>query len=206
MNYPQQPGMPPYGQGAYPPPPGQAPRSGNGRTLLWLSAGLVVVLLVIGAVALLVLRDDDSSDSDADAAGSARADSCEVYSDAMLNVETWAAADSDPDQFQELYDALAEDITDDEIRDLVAKEAEVVVAQKRGMAEWKQSMEEALRKGEEPDTTLPDNLVGANSGVPQAQAAVVEACADVLGTDNDDAPIPEITAPSLDLPSGMGED
>lgn len=203
MNNPQQPGMSPYGHGAYPPPPSQAPRPGSGRTLLWLAAGLVVVLLAVGAVALLVLGDD-SDESPGEGTSNARDESCAVYSESMLNVETWAAVGNDPDRMQELYDALAEDITDDEIRALVAAEAEAMVAQKRGIQEWKASMEEALERGEHPDTTLPDGL-GADSPAPKAQAAVINACASALGAD-DDAPVPQVTAPTLDLPSGLGDE
>ncbi|MCR1786629.1 hypothetical protein KVF89_29105 [Nocardioides carbamazepini] len=216
MNHPQ-PGAPPSGPGGYPPPPGQPPypqgwpapggpppkRGRTGLTLALLAAGLVLVLVVIGAVALVV-RGGDAEDSDSGAGGAHEA-SCEVYADVVSSSEIWAATEFDPDKLQEMYDAALADITDDEIEELVSAEATVVVAYYRAVAEWKQSMMDALGRGESPETTLPDELTTQQGEIPRVQGAVIEACADVLPQREDDAPVPRVTAPSLDKPTWMDE-
>ncbi|WP_436700126.1 hypothetical protein [Nocardioides sp. BYT-33-1] len=219
MNQPP-PGTPPFGQGGHPPPPpgqppyqqswtppaGPPPRgSGTGRTLVWLAAGLVLVLIVIGVVALVV-RGGDSADSDDKAGGGDRQTSCETYAEVVWSSEIWAATDFDPEKLQEMYDAALADIRDDEIEELVSAEASVVVSYYRAVGEWKQSMMDALGRGERPETTLPAELTAQQGEIPRAQGAVIEACADVLPQRDDDAPVPRVTAPTLESPSWMDED
>lgn len=215
MNYPPPP-APPSGPGGFP-PPGQPPyaqtwaapagpppprRSRTGLTIALLVVGLVLVLGVIGVVALVV-RGDDSGDSGS-TGGDAHEASCEVYRDVVLNGEVWAATDLDPDKLQEMYDAALADITDDEVEALVEEEATVVVSYYRALREWKQSLEDALAKGEYPDTAIPADITSQQGEIPASQAAVLEACQDVLPAGND-KPIPKITAPTLNTPSWMEE-
>ncbi|MDQ6527292.1 hypothetical protein RB608_27000 [Nocardioides sp. LHD-245] len=208
---PPPPGQPPYQQGWPPPPAGQPPRgsgsrgSGTGRTLVWLAAGLVLVLVVIGVVALVV-RGGDSADSDDKASGGALQASCEAYADVVLNSEIWAATDFDPDKLQEMYDAALAEITDVEIEELVSAEATVVVSYYRAVGEWKQAMMDALGRGETPETTLPAELTAQQGEVGRQQRAVIAACVDVLPQRDDDAPVPQVTAPTLERPSWMDED
>ncbi len=205
----QHPGTPPYGQGGWPPPGQQPPptRPGSGRTLAWLAAGLVVVLLVIGAVALVMLSDGDDDDAGKDdqAGGDARKASCEVYRDVVLSPEIWAATDLEADKLQEMYDAVRADLTDDEIDELVAAESDVVVGHYRAVDEWKQSMEDALSRGENPDTSLPAEITGGQAAITQARTAVLEACAGAL-PQGDGGPQPQLTAPPLDRPDGLDEE
>lgn len=214
MNQPPS-GPPPYGPGGHPhggyPPPGQQPppaRSGSGRTLAWLAAGLVVVLVAIGVVALVVLGGDDEGDggrNDDKASSGALKDSCEVYRDVVWSDQTWAATDVDPDRVQEMYDAVLADVTDEDLKALVTTESEIAVDYYRTVEEWKQSMEDALGRGETPDTALPAELTEQRAELTAAQGDVIEACKDVL-PEPEDRPRPSITAPPLDRPSWMDED
>jgi hypothetical protein len=215
MNHPQ-PGTPPSGPGGYPPPPGQPPypqgrpapggpppkRGRTGLTLALLAAGLVLVLVVIGAVALVV-RGGDAEDSDSGAGGAHEA-SCEVYADVVSSSEIWAATEFDPDKLQEMYDAALADITDDEVGAAVQEEATVVVSYYRALLEWKQSTEDALARGEYPDTAMPAEITEQSGEIARVQGAVAEACQDVL-PGRGDKPAPRVTAPSLDKPTWMDE-
>jgi hypothetical protein len=67
-------------------------------------------------------------------------------------------------------------------------------------------MMDALGRGERPETTLPAELTAQQGEIPRAQGAVIEACADVLPQREDDAPVPRVTAPTLESPSWMDED
>lgn len=186
MNQPH-PGTPPYGppQG-WPPPPGSPPvgpppgRRGPGRTLAWLAIGLVLVLGVIAVVALVVRGDSgDSAASDDEPGDSARETSCAAYRDVVQSSELWAAADADPDRLQEMYDAVLADIAsagDDEIETLVTEEATVVVSYYRALADWKQETEDAISRGEYPDSNIPDEITAQRGEITRTQAAVVEAC------------------------------
>ncbi|GAA4090917.1 hypothetical protein ACFFOS_26415 [Nocardioides kongjuensis] len=207
MSYPPPPGQPPYAQTwaapSGPPPPR---RSRTGLTIALLAVGLVLVLGVIGVVALVVRGDDsDGSDEPAGAGGGAHEASCEVYRDLVLNSEVWAATDLDPDKLQEMYDAALADITDDEVAGLVEEEATVTVSYYRALGEWKQSLDDALAQGEYPDTAIPDDITAQQGRIPESQAAVVEACQDVLPAGND-KPIPKITAPTLNTPSWLDDE
>ncbi|XBB65172.1 hypothetical protein ABFU82_13715 [Nocardioides sp. WV_118_6] len=170
--------MPPYG-----PPSGPPPRRGPGRTLAWLAAGLVLVLLVLGAVALVVRNDSgddgDSGSADGESGDVAREASCDAYRDVVQSSELWSAADADPDRLQEMYDAVLADIAtagDDEMAALVTDEATVVVSYYRALADWKQEMEDAVRRGEYPDTTVPTEITSQRGEITRTQGAVVEAC------------------------------
>ncbi|NYG59440.1 hypothetical protein BJ980_002363 [Nocardioides daedukensis] len=217
MNDPH-PGTPPSGQGGFPPagqggfpPPGQfgyppaghypPPRKGSGRTLIWLAAGLVLVVAVIGIVALLVRGGGDSEDKADDGP---RGQSCATYQDVVLSSEMWSATEFDPDRLQEMYDTVLEDITDEEIESLVSEEATVVVDYYRAIGEWKQSMEDALSRGETPETTIPAELQAQQADIPRTQAAVREACREFL-PQAEDGPAPSITARPLVTPSPMGD-
>jgi hypothetical protein len=207
MNQPPA-GTPSFGP---PPPPPFAPppqRSGNGRTVLWLVAGLVLVLAVIAALAFVVLGDDDDKD-DKEAAGDggARTASCESYQTLIMSSEVQAAAGFDPDELQSMYDAVLADVEgDQEFAALVEDEAAAVVPYYRALAEWKQSMEDALSRGEYPETTVPAEITEQQGRLQSAQRGVLEACSDVWSSgDEGDEPIPEITAPTLETPSWMDE-
>lgn len=207
--------QPPAGTPSFgppPPPPPFAPppqRSGNGRTVLWLVAGLVLVLAVIAALAFVVLGgdDDDKDDKEAAGDGGARTASCESYQTLIMSSEVQAAAGFDPDELQSMYDAVLADVEDDkEFAALVEDEAAAVVPYYRALAEWKQSMEDALSRGEYPETTVPAEITDQQGELQSAQRGVLEACSEVWSNGDDGGePIPEITAPTLETPSWMDE-
>lgn len=211
MNYPP-PATPPFGQGGYPPPPGQPPvppgwmppagpppkRPGPGRTIAWLAAGLVLVLALIGGVALIV-RSGDSEGADEEAGGGAHDASCEAYADVVLSSEVWAASELDPDKLQKMYDAALADITDETVEELVKEEATTVVSYYRAVAEWKQSMQDALSRGEYPDTELPAEITAQQSEIPKVKGAVIEECKDTWPAP--DEPLPSISERTLISPS-----
>jgi hypothetical protein len=219
MNYPPPP-VPPTGPGGFP-PPGQPPyaqtwaapagpppppkRSRTGLTIALLAVGLVLVLAVIGVVALVVRGDDSDSTGDSDSArGGAHEASCKAYQDVVLNSEIWSATDFDPDKVQEVYDAALADITDDEVATLVEEEATVKVSYYRALREWKQSVDDALARGEYPETTMPAELTTQASEIQETQRAVLESCKDTF-PDRGNQPVPKITAPTLNTPSWMEE-
>lgn len=218
MNYPPPPPPPPppSGQGGFPPPdqppyaqtwgapagpPPKRPRTG--LTLALLGAGLVLVLVVIGVVALVV-RGDGSDGADGTSGGAHEA-SCEVYVDVALNSEIWAATEFDPVKLQEAYDAALGDITDDEIAALVTEEATVAVGYYQALEDWKQGVDDALAQGQIPDTEVPAEITSQQAEVQKAQGAVSEACQDVY-PDRGDEPLPSITAPTLERPSWMDDE
>lgn len=208
--------QPPFGQG-YPqnpagwgPPAGLPPqRPRTGRTLAWLAAGLVLVLVVIGGVALAMSGGDDeeseASGSSTPAAGSgSHVASCQTYLDVVASSEVWAAAGTDPVKMKSMYDQVVADIEDPTVKSLVTAESEAVVAYYEALAEWKTSLEEALSNGDDPDTTMPTEMVALQKKIPAAQGAVLQACADVgsQGGGNDpEEPVPSITAPTLETPA-----
>jgi hypothetical protein len=196
VNHPPPPGQPPYTQTWPAPTPGGRPPRGprTGLTLALLGAGLVLVLVVIGVVALVVNGDD--SDSADDTSGGAHEASCEVYEDVVLNSQIWAATEFDPDKLQETYDAALADITDDEVAALVQEEATVTVSYYRALQDWKQGVDDALARGEVPETELPAEITAQQAEIPKAQGAVVAACQDVY-PDRGDEPVPSITTPTL---------
>jgi hypothetical protein len=195
------PGQPPYPQG-WPAPAGPPPTRGRtGLTLALLGAGLVLVLIVIGVVAVVVRGEGDAEDSDGDAGG-AREASCEVYADVVLSSEIWAATDFDPDKLEEMYDAALGDITDDTVEAAVEGEATVVVSYYRALGEWQQSVDDALARGEYPDTAIPAEITDQRGEIARTQGAVAEACQDVL-PDRGDEPAPSVTAPSLSNPTSL---
>lgn len=195
--HPPPPAPPPYPQGwpapAGPPPP----RRRTGLTLALLGAGLVVVLMVIGIVALFVNEGSKKPD---DQAGGAHEASCEVYADVVLSSELWSATEFDPDKLQEMYDAALADITDDEVGGLVEEESAAVVSYYRALAEWKQSVDDAVARGEYPDSAVPAEVTAQQAEIPRTQAAVAGACSDVLPGRGDE-PAPRVTAPTLQNPS-----
>ena len=178
--------------------------------MLWLVAGLVLVLAVIAALAFVVLGDDDKDDEDdknAAGDGGARTASCESYQTLIMSSEVQAAAGFDPDELQSMYDAVLADVEDDqEFAALVEDEAAAVVPYYRALADWKQSVEDALSRGEYPETTVPAEITEQQGQLQSAQRGVLEACSDVWSSgDEGDEPIPEITAPTLETPSWMDE-
>ncbi|KRB76935.1 hypothetical protein ASE01_09195 [Nocardioides sp. Root190] len=201
MNQPPPgPPPPPYAPG-WPPPAGPTPpRRRTGLTLVLLAVGLVVVLGVIAVVALVVRGDDGPGSGGDGGDDSARATSCEVYADVVMSSELWAATEFDPDKLQEMYDAALADITDDEIATVVGEEATVVVSYYRDLEEWKQSVDEALARGEYPESAIPAEISDQRGELTRAQGAVAEACGDDLPGRLDD-PAPSITAPTLESPS-----
>jgi hypothetical protein len=205
MSYPPPP-PPPHAQ-TWAAPSGPPPkRSRTGLTIALLAVGLVLVLGVIGIVALVVRGDDsDGSRDSAGDAGGAHEASCEVYTDVVLSSEIWAATEFDPDKVQELYDAALADITDDDVAALVEQEATVKVSYYRALREWKQAAEDALSRGEYPETTLPDDLTAQHTEIQDAQRAVLEECQDTF-PDRGNQPVPKITAPTLNTPSWMDEE
>lgn len=207
-------GMPSFGPPPPPPPPYAPPPqgSGKGRTVLWLLAGLVLVLAVIGVVAFVVLGgDEDDKDGkdgkDAAGDGGARTASCESYQTLIMSSEVQAAADFDPEELQSMYDAVLADVEDDqEFAALVEDEAAVVVPYFQALADWKQSTEDALSRGEYPDTTVPAEITEQRGELARVQGAVLEACSESWSSgDEGDEPVPEITAPTLETPSWMDE-
>lgn len=218
MNYPPPP-APSSGPGGFPPagqppdaqtwaaPSGPPPRrSRTGLTIALLAVGLVLVLGVIGIVALVVRGDDsDGSGDSAGDAGGAHEVSCEVYTDVVLSSEIWAATEFDPDKVQEVYDAALADITDDEVATLVEAEATIQVSHYRAVRDWEQAAEDALSRGEYPETTLPAELTAQRTEIQDAQRAVLEECQDTL-PDRGDQPVPKVTAPTLNTPSWMDEE
>ncbi|WP_193611670.1 hypothetical protein [Nocardioides lijunqiniae] len=197
---------PSVGQGGFP-PPGQPPHTQppkgprTGLTLALLGAGLVLVLVVIGVVALVVRGD--GSDKEDDTSGGAHEASCEVYADVVLNSQIWAATEFDPDKLQEAYDAALADISDDEIAALVKEEATVTVAYYQALQDWKQGVDDALAQGQTPDTEIPAEISSQQAEIPKAQGAVIQACQGVYP--DRDEPLPSITAPTLETPTWMDE-
>ncbi|MBM7516151.1 hypothetical protein [Nocardioides nitrophenolicus] len=203
MSYPPPPPPPPPYAQTWPVPGGPPPkRPRTGLTLALLAGGLVLVLGVIGVVALVVRGDDSEGD---DAREGAHQASCEVYTDVVLNSEIWAATEFDPDKVQEVYDAALADITDDEVAALVEEEATVKVSYYRALREWKQDAEDALSRGEYPETTLPPELTAQGTEIQGAQRAVLEECQDTF-PDRGNQPVPKVTAPTLEKPSSLDQE
>lgn len=158
---------------------------GGGPSRGLLLGAMALAAFVIATLGAAFVRDGEGPES-----GVVRHQSCIAYRDGFVDVEAWEEAWRDPERTQELYDAMLDGVADQHIRDLLETEAERMVAETRRLAEWYDRQGRDQLPGETGDAEFPDDLYGPQSGVNEAKAELIQACAEEMEWPGGEVPLP----------------